>query len=105
MSDWYDEYVEPGVRSLVRELRSHGINTVSSCHHEMSVTCGYVVDGTIQIIHNLVYNHLMEVGEKIDFTLTMTHQVENGYVVSTSVTITLPSRVPVPRDVDGEVAH
>lgn len=37
MSDWYEEYIEPGVRGAVRLLRNSGINTVCSCHHNRTI--------------------------------------------------------------------
>ena len=36
MDDWYQQ-IEPKVREVVRRLRNAGINTVSSCGHEMTI--------------------------------------------------------------------
>lgn len=52
---WYKEYIEEPVRGLVKLLRNNGFNTTCSCGHEMYVECGYIPDGEIQRLHNLLY--------------------------------------------------
>lgn len=36
MSDFYDQ-IEEQVRPVVRMLRDNGVNTTSSCHHDMTI--------------------------------------------------------------------
>ncbi len=87
--DWYEERIEAGVRDIVRLLRDNGVNTVSACHHDMTIQCDYIMDGQLQDIHNLLYCHLSSKGEPVSYDLTIHHQVDNGYVINTFIEIAL----------------
>jgi hypothetical protein len=54
--NWYEKCIEPYIRSLVRLLRDNGINTESSCGHDMTVYCQIITDGFIQHVDNLLFN-------------------------------------------------
>lgn len=95
--NWYDEFIEAGARDVVKVLRENGINTECSCHHNMTIQCGYVIDGQLMDIHNLLFNHFTATGEKVTYTVTITHKVCNGYTLSTFVEIKLDNRKPVPK--------
>ena len=56
MEDWYNKYIEPEIRSIVRFLRDNGCNTQSSCGHKMTVQCDYVADGMIKNLDDLLFN-------------------------------------------------
>jgi predicted aldo/keto reductase-like oxidoreductase len=96
-NDWYEKNVEETVRDVVRLLRDNGVNTVGSCHHDMTVQCEHVVDGQLKDIHDLLYNYLLGCGEPVTYTVTARHTVENGYVTSSSVEIRL-ARPARPRE-------
>ena len=53
---WYEEFIEPEIRDIVKLLRDNGFNAESSCGHEMYVEYSYLMDGTIQRLHNLLFN-------------------------------------------------
>jgi len=89
MKGWHEENVEEGVRDIVRLLRDNGINTISSCHHDMTIQCDYVPQGTLQDIHNLIYNRFLETKEPCSFDLIVYHSVENGYTITSHVEIRL----------------
>jgi len=55
--DWYEEYIEPEIRDLVRLLRDNGFNTECSCGHEMYVQCSYIIDGELMRLHNLLFSN------------------------------------------------
>lgn len=91
--DWYDN-IEPGVRDVVKYLRDNGINTECSCEHEMSIQCQFVVDGTIQIIHNLLYNYYegkYGTCSKVNFEITAKHKVVDGHSY-TNLMIYIPDK-------------
>ena len=54
MTDWYEEYIEAGIRDAVRLLRDNGFNTTCSCEHEMIVQGDLVEDGELNRLHNLL---------------------------------------------------
>lgn len=90
MSDnWYASNIEEGVRDIVHLLRDNGINTVDSCHHEMTIQAEYHIDGTIHYIHNLLWTYMSERREPIDFEIIARHKIENGYFVKTRIEIIL----------------
>jgi hypothetical protein len=83
VSDWYELYVEPGVRKLVRLLRDNGVNTECSCegHGDGAVPyvqCQYIPDGEIVRIHNLLFDHGYE-----NFIIQLHHRVLDGKSFST----------------------
>lgn len=97
MGDWYEENVEKGVRDVVKHLRDNGVNTVCSCHHDMTIECAFTVDGEIQRIHDLLFNYLHGHGESIDYVLKIEHCVHGGYHVYTTLCIELKRpKVPYP---------
>lgn len=53
--DWYEANIEPEIREFVKLLRDNGFNTTCSCGHKMYVECGYIPDGEVQRLHNLLY--------------------------------------------------
>jgi len=57
MIDWYEQYIEPEIRSIVHLLRDNGVNTESSCGHEMTVQCQVITDGFVQHVDNLLFNN------------------------------------------------
>ena len=48
--NWYEEYIEEDIRPLVRLLRDNGVNSVSSCGHDM-------YDGEMKRIDDLLFNN------------------------------------------------
>jgi hypothetical protein len=55
--DWYEEYIEESIRSVVKLLRDNGFNTECSCGHDMYVQCQYLLDGEIKRLHDLLFNN------------------------------------------------
>ena len=65
--NWYDQHIEPEIKSVVKALRENGINTVCSCGHDMYIECEYYPhQEMVTGIHNL----LVEM-EREDFTITV----------------------------------
>lgn len=78
--DWYEAYVEEGVRDIVRLLRDNGFNTISSCHHDMIIQCEFYAGVTdIQDLCNLIYNHLMGRKEPVTFEVNVKCNFEDSY--------------------------
>ena len=82
-NNWYDEFIEPEVRDLVRYLRNKGINTECSCGHEKYIQCQYIPDGSIEILHSLLYNYFYKHNLPINYEIKVTHKVINGHSYST----------------------
>ena len=57
MPDWYEENIEPEIRELVRLLRDNGVNTISSCGHEMTIQASWRGEDMYRV-YTLIYNHL-----------------------------------------------
>jgi hypothetical protein len=57
MSDWYTDYIEKGVRPVVKLLRDNGFNTVCSCGHEMYVDSEYYRDDELHALDELLFNN------------------------------------------------
>ena len=55
--NWYEEYIEEDIRPLVRLLRDNGVNSVSSCGHDMYVDCHFITDGEMKRIDDLLFNN------------------------------------------------
>jgi hypothetical protein len=54
-TDWYDKYVESGLRDIVRLLRDNGFNTTYSCHHAMVVEMeSYKIEDVAELYDLLV---------------------------------------------------
>ena len=75
--DWYDNIEEP-VREIVRELRSNGINTTSSCGHEMTIQADVMVSGQLQIIHETLFNYLIDTNPNLEYDITIRLEVRKG---------------------------
>jgi hypothetical protein len=84
MTDWYEQVIEEPIRETVRLLRDNGFNTTCSCGHDMSVECGYLVDGELQRLHNLLYNN----GYR-DYMITVQLEVKAGHLYQ-GLEITFP---------------
>jgi len=88
VKDWYDNIEEP-VRELVRRLRNEGINTTSSCGHEMYVQADIFPDAALQIIHNTVFNWASETNEAPEYTIEISLTVTRGVLMQCFATIRL----------------
>ena len=73
--NWYEEYIEEGIRKEVKLLRDNGFNTECSCGHEMYVQCQYLIDGEIQRLHNLLFNN----GYR-NYTINVQVQIIDGHM-------------------------
>lgn len=84
MSDWYSQIEEP-VRELVRYLRNNGVNTVSSCGHEMLIQADLIPDGELNRIHSLLHGWLPENQAdwwtRVDYTITIHLNVTRGVIL------------------------
>lgn len=80
--DWYEEYIEEGIRGIVKLLRDNGFNTTWSCHHEMCVQGDLMLDGEMNRLHKVLYNN----GHR-EYTIEQLVHVENGYIVNVHFTI------------------
>jgi len=89
MDNWYDKYIEPEVRDIVKYLRDNGINTECSCGHEMYIQCQYLIDGFIKNLHDLLFNYFYEIGKKPNFEINIIHKVIDSHSY-TSLEIILP---------------
>ena len=90
--DWYEEHIESEVRDLVKYLRNNGINTEASCGHEGYIQCQYIPDGSIQELHELLFNYFAENGPKepgkeysndINYEIELWFKVDEGHYHST----------------------
>jgi len=89
MTDWYDEHIEPGIRSQVRLLRDNGFNTLSSCEHRMQIDCEFSPDGEVQRLHNLLWDN----GYK-NYLLEFRVEVMNGCPPLCSILLHFPGAEP-----------
>ena len=89
--DWYEEYIEEGVRNLVKFLRNNGINTECSCHHEnpMYIQCQYMPNGSVKDIHDLLWLYFTENNQSVTFSINLRHEVIDGCAFS-SLDIKIP---------------
>lgn len=55
MGDWY-ERIESEIRPIVRLLREHGINTTSSCGHELTVEFDIHTGEELDQVNNLLFD-------------------------------------------------
>jgi hypothetical protein len=83
MTDWYEEFIEPGIREIVRRLRNEGVNTTCSCEHIGEVEAEYSPDGVIMQADNTVFNWLAEIGKPKTYKVTVTIERINGCAYST----------------------
>ena len=63
--------IEPEIREIVKVLRDNGINTTCSCGHKMYVEADVIPDGTLQVIHKVLFNHLTEQKHNLKYTITI----------------------------------
>lgn len=56
MTEWYEEWIEAGIRKEVKLLRDNGFNTECSCEHKMYVQCSLIPSGEMQRLDNLLFN-------------------------------------------------
>ena len=82
--NWYEEKIEPGIRSLVVLLRDNGFNTECSCEHEMYVQCQYLMEGEIKRLHDTLFNNGFR-----DYSITLQVTIADGYQVCPTVTINI----------------
>src|SRR5436305_581301 len=55
MPDWYESWIEPGIREQVRLLRNGGVNTRSSCEHSMSIEAELIGYGELDDVRRLLF--------------------------------------------------
>ena len=72
--NWYEEYIEAGIKKEVILLRDNGFNTECSCAHKMYIQCQYISDGEIKRLHELLFNS----GYR-DYTISIELRVVDGY--------------------------
>jgi hypothetical protein len=53
--NWYEEFIEPEIRDIVKILRDNGINTESSCGHKMWIQF-QVLDNEVMKVDKLLCN-------------------------------------------------
>ena len=87
---WYKKNIEDPLKGIIRYLRNNGVNTESSCGHEMDIQCQYLLDGSIKDIHDLVWNYLDSKGLDINFKILISHRVRDE-IHYTSLSIELPT--------------
>lgn len=72
-------YIEEPVRDLVKFLRDNGINTECSCGHEPRyIQCQLILDGTIQLIHNLLHLYFSNRNLPITYEIEIHLDCVNG---------------------------
>ena len=76
--DWYEEYIEEPIRGIVKVLRDNGVNTTSSCGHEMTVQADVMVSGQLQVIHNTLFNYLIDKQPELEYDITVRLEVRKG---------------------------
>lgn len=72
---WYKENIEDPLKGIIRYLRNNGVNTESSCGHDMDIQCQYFLNGSIKDIHDLIWNYLDSKGLDINFEILVDHKV------------------------------
>ncbi len=77
MNGFYSNIEKP-IRDIVRELRDNGINTTCSCGHDMTIQADLIVSGELQIIHNTLFNHLIEGNPNISYDIEVKLEVRKG---------------------------
>jgi hypothetical protein len=89
--DWYEEYIEEGIRNEVKLLRDHGFNTESSCHHDMHIQVQVCKDDRIYALHGLLSNN----GYR-NYTIKVEWRVVDGYTYSYMI-VTFDDKIKVER--------
>lgn len=92
MNEFYENIEEP-IRELVKILRDNGINTTCSCGHKMYIEADLVPDGTLQVIHKLVFNYLAEAKLPIEYDIEVRLEARKGLLWRTFVYINLKPNV------------
>jgi len=72
--DWYEEFIEEPIRPLVRLLRDNGFNTECSCGHEMYAQIQYMMDGSIERLHRLLFDKGLR-----NYTISLEVKVIDGH--------------------------
>lgn len=86
---WYEQIEEP-VRGLVKRLRDVGINTTSSCGHELYIQADIIPDGDLLTMHRTVSDWLDENGvEHPDYTIDIHLIMARGVLMGAQATIAL----------------
>lgn len=88
MNEFYGDIEEP-IRDLVKVLRDNGINTTCSCGHKMYIEADLIPDGTLQAIHKLVFNYLVEAKLPIDYDIEIRLEARKGLLWRTFAYINL----------------
>jgi hypothetical protein len=71
--------IEGPIRELVHRLRDAGVNTTSSCGHEMYVQVALYPDGFLQTMHRETYNWLIEQGNgRPEYKIDIHFKVRRG---------------------------
>jgi len=76
---WYEERIEPGIREVVRLLRDNGVNTESSCEHQMDVQFQIVDAEGIKRVDYILYN----AGYR-DYLIESFHKRIDGHLYSSA---------------------
>jgi len=97
---WYENAIEPEIRELVYRLRNSGINTVCSCGHEMYVQVDYIVDQQLKVMHDILFNWLVE-GKKqkfFNYTIDIHFSVSNGVLMQSFAEIRILPETKIEND-------
>ena len=87
--DWYEDNIEEGLSELVKYLRNNGVNTLCSCEHDGYIQSEYLMDGSLNELHSLLFYYHSENNLPVNYTIELHHAVENGHTHS-FVEIKLP---------------
>ena len=72
------ENIEEPIRGIVKELRNNGINTTSSCGHEMTIQADILVNGQLQVLHNTLFNYFIDGDPDLEYVVTVRLEVRRG---------------------------
>jgi hypothetical protein len=89
--NWYDTNIEKPIRKIVKKLRDNGINTISSCGHEMYVECN-TFDPSHEI--DTIYNVLVPMGIK-EYEINVNVHFMKGWWYHKHLKITFPKKSKV----------
>lgn len=56
LENWYEKYIEPEIRDVVRLLRNNGVNTECSCGHQMWVQFQVISIDDVDRVDKLLTN-------------------------------------------------
>jgi len=80
--NWYDEFIEEGIRKEVRLLRENGFNTISSSGDKKVIDCMLHIDGDLQRLHDLLYNNNYKF-----YIIESYLEIEDGRITNNFVTV------------------